>query len=184
MPVLTNASQSTAFPRGIAREATPLSMWGGDLLVYRSIAVLAAFALPLLAAVNWYTRGTPSWPQLAITAAILVCALVCHALSNRGRRDVAAALLIGALWSITTIYAFDSGYGMHSAVVYIYLPCVLYTGLFFGLTAASAELALTIVALILMYLAEGQGLIGGAAAFVANNTNFNFLVGVILTSIG
>jgi len=101
-----------------------------------------------------------------------------------GRRDIAAALLIGMLWCTTTIYAFKSGYGMHSAVIFIYLPCVLYTALFFGLAIASAELALTVAALVLMYLAEESGRLGGAAEFVAQRTNFNFLLGVILTSIG
>jgi len=176
--------QSRPFPRGIAREVTPLGLWGGDVLVYRSIILLAGLALPLIASVNWFVRGSLSWPQLALAAVILVCALVCHLLSRAGRRDIAAALLIGTLWLAVTIYAFESGYGMHSSMVFVYLPCVLYTALFFGLVVASAELALTIAALLAMYFAEAQGIIGGAATFITHSTNFNFLLGVILTSIG
>ncbi|HEY6967420.1 MAG TPA: HAMP domain-containing sensor histidine kinase [Burkholderiales bacterium] len=162
----------------------PLGATGGDILIYKSIAVLAALALPSIAGVNWLLRGTVSWPQLAISAVLLASALACWALSRTGRREVAAALLIGLLWSATTIYAFESGYGMHSAVVFIYLPCVLYTALFFGVTIASAELALTVVALVLMYFAEEAGRLGGIAQFSRQGTNFNFLLGVILTSAG
>lgn len=145
---------------------------------------LAALALPLIAGVNWVLRGTVSWPQLSLAATMLAGALLCWQLAQRGRRDVAAALLIGMLWSVSTIYAFKSGYGMHSAVVFVYLPCVLYTALFFGLAIAAGELALTVAALVLMYLAEESGRLGGAAEFVAQGTNFNFLLGVILTSVG
>ena len=153
-------------------------------MIYKSIIALAAIALPVIAAVNWHLRGTPSWPQLAVAGAILLGALLCYTLAQFGRRDIAAALLIGVLWSAATIYAFNSGYGMHSAMVFVYLPCMLYTALFFGLTIASVELALTVAVLVLMYLAEERGHLGGAAAFITHGTNFNFLFGVIITSVG
>jgi signal transduction histidine kinase len=176
--------QVAGYPRGIAWAATPLGLTGGDIIIYKSIAVLAGIALPLIAGANWYLRGTVSWPQLAVTGALLASALLCWALSRSGRREIAAALLIGLLWSSTTIYAFESGYGMHSAVVFVYLPCVLYTALFFGLPIATAELALTVAALVLMYFAEEGGRIGGAREFARQGTNFNFLLGVILTAAG
>jgi signal transduction histidine kinase len=176
--------QVADYPRGIAWAGAPLSLTGSDVIIYKSIAVLAGIALPLIAGVNWHLRGTVSWPQLAVTGALLASALLCWALSRSGRRDIAAALLIGLLWSSTTIYAFESGYGMHSAVVFVYLPCVLYTALFFGLPIATAELALTVAALVLMYFAEEGGRIGGAREFARQGTNFNFLLGVILTAAG
>jgi len=184
VPAVSDTQAGAAFPRGIAREVTPLGLWGGDALIYKSIIVLAGLAMPAIAGMNWYLRGTVSWPQLAMAGAVLAGALLCFFLSRSGRREIAAAMLIGVLWSIATIYAFKSGYGMHSAAVFIYLPCVLYTALFFGLAIASAELALTVAALVLMYLAEESGRLGGAAEFAAQRTNFNFLIGVILTSIG
>ncbi len=184
MQAATDTPKSAGFPRGIAREVTPLSLWGGDTLVYRSIIALACAALPLIAAVNWYLRGSLSWPQLGLTGAVLATAMLCYKLSRLGKRDIAAAMLIGLIWLAATIYAFTSGYGMHSAAVFLYLPCILYSALFFGLAIASAELALTIAALVLMYFAEEAGRLGGAAEFVRQGTNFNFLVGVIITSIG
>lgn len=184
MPAGSETKQAAGFPRGIVREVTPLTMWGGDTLIYKSIIVLSAIALPTIAVVNWFLRGTPSWPQLALAGAMFAGALLCYTLSRLGRREVAAALLIGLVWSAATIYAFESGYGMHSAVVFMYLPCVLYTALFFGLAIASAELVLTVAALVLMYLAEERGQLGGAAEFVTHGTNFNFLIGVIITSVG
>ncbi len=163
---------------------TPLGLWGGDILIYKSIIALSAGALPTIAVVNWFLRGTPSWPQLALAGSTMLVALFCCALAHRGKRDVAAALLIGLIWLAATIYAFESGYGMHSAVVFMYLPCILYSALFFGLAIASAELALTVAVLVLMYFAEEAGQLGGASAFATHGTNFNFLVGVIITSIG
>ena len=180
----TETQQAAGFPRGIAREVTPLSLWGGDTLIYRSIIVLSLIALPLVAAVNLYLRGTPSWPQLSLAGATLAGSVMCYALSRLGRRDIAAALLIGVVWCSATIYAFKSGYGMHSAAIFMYLPCILYTALFFGLSFATAELALSVAALVPMYLAEENGRLGGASAFAIHGTNFNFLVGVIITSIG
>lgn len=184
MSAASEIEQPASLPSGIVRELSPLSLWGGDTLIYRSIIALSAIALPVIASVNLYLRGTPSWPQLGAAGAILSGALLCYTLARSGRREVAATLLIGVLWLTTTIYAFNSGYGMHSAVVFVYLPCVLYTSLFFGLTIASVELALTIAVLITMYLAEERGHLDGAAAFITHGTNFNFLVGVIITSIG
>jgi signal transduction histidine kinase len=182
MRTAAQSQQAAAHPRSTVRAITPLGATGGDILIYKSIAVLAGGALPAIAGVNWLLRGTVSWPQLAITATLLASALACWALSRSGRREIAGALLIGLLWSATTIYAFQSGYGMHSAVVFVYLPCVLYTALFFGVGIAAAELALTVAALVLMYVAEEGGRLGGAAEFARQKTNFNFLLGVILTS--
>ena len=184
MPAASDTQQGKTFPRGIAREVTPLSMWGGDTLIYKSIIALACLALPLIAGVNWYLRGTVSWPQLALAGALLAGGLLCHWLSRIGKPDIAAAMLIGLIWLGATVYAFETGYGMHSAVIFMYLPCVLYTALFFGLTIASAELACTLAALVLMYYAEESGRLGGAAVFVAQGTNFNFLLGVTVTCIG
>jgi len=184
MQAASETQQSSGFPRGIAREVTPLSMWGGDTLVYKSIFLLSLAALPLVAVVNWRLRGVVAWPQLGLAAATLVGSLLCHWLSVLGRRDVAAGLLVGVIWCSATTYALNSGYGMHSSAIFMYLPCVLYTALFFGLIVASAELALTITALVLMYLAEESGQLGGAAQFAREGTNFNFLIGVVLTSIG
>ena len=184
MPAVSETRGSTELPRGVSREVTPLSLWGGDTLIYKSIIALGAAALPLIAGVNWVLRGTVSWPQLALAATLLASGLLCYTLSRLGKRDIAAAMLVGMIWLAATVYAFESGYGMHSAVVFMYLPCLLYTALFFGLTIASAELALTIAALVLMYFAEQNGRLGGAAEFIRQGTNFNFLLGVIITSIG
>lgn len=184
MPATSETQQAAAFPRGIAREVSPLSLWGGDTLIYRLMIVLSAAALPLIAVVSWQIRGELPWPQLSMAGTSLIASLLCYRLSRLGRRETAAALLIGALWTAATIFSFWTGFGMHSAAIFIYLPCVLYTVLFFGLAYASAALALTIASLVLMYLAEESGQLGGAAAFADHGTNFSFLVGVVITSIG
>jgi len=173
--------EDIAFPRGILREVTPLSLWGGDTLIYRTIVALAAVAIPVMAVVHWTLRGTLPWPQLAFAACLLAGALTCLELSRRGQRELAGALLVGLLWLATTIYAFKTGYGMHSAVVFVYLPCMLYTALFFGIGIASAELVLTVVAVGVMYAAEVNGRLDGAMGMVATGSGFNYFVGVVVT---
>ncbi len=178
-------SQSTAgFLRGPSRAVTPLSLWGGDTLVYKSVIALTAIALPLIALANWLAHGTAWGPQLLMAAVLGAVALVCYALSRRGMEDTAAALLIGAIWTAATIFAFATQFGLHSSVIYLYLPCMLYSVLFFGVTIASAELALTLAALLLMYWAEERGSIGGLRAFAENSSNLSFLIGVVVTCIG
>src|SRR5258706_5501547 len=184
MSVASETQQAPHFPRGIAREVTPLSVWGGDTLIYKSIIALSGLALPVIATVNWFLRGSLSWPQLGAAGAIFLGATLCFTLAKIGRRDIAAALLIGVLWLTVTIYCFNSGYGMHSAAAFVYLPLVLYTALFFGLGIATVELALTIAVLVIMYISEERGHLRGASVFAAKGTNFNFLFGVILTSVG
>ncbi len=184
MSVGCEDQKTAGLPQGIVREVTPLSLWGGDTLIYRSIIYLSGLAVPVIAAVNWYLRGNLSWPQLGVAGSIFLGATACFALAKVGRRDIAAALLIGVLWLTVTIYCFNSGYGMHSAAAFVYLPLMLYTALFFGLLIASVELALTLAVLVIMYVAEERGHLGGAALFAEQGTNFNFLFGVILTSVG
>ena len=184
LATIAETQQAARFPRGIARAATPLSLWGGDTLIYRSIIVLSALALPVLAAVGLQGRGALAWPQIALAGATLAAALAGRWLARLGRHDIAGALMVGVIWCSATIYALGSGYGMHSAVIFMYLPCVLYTALFFGLPIAAGELALTIAALMLMYLAEESGRLGGARAFSQFGSNLTFLVGVIITSVG
>ena len=163
---------------------TPLSMWGGDTLVYRSIIALAVAAIPVVALANWFAHGSPWSPQIALAAVLLAVACVCYTLSRRGMQDTAAALLIGVIWSVSTIFAFATGFGMHSSVIYLYLPCMLYTVLFFGVTFATIELALTVAVLLLMYWAEEHGTIGGLSAFTERSSNLSFIVGIIVTCVG
>ena len=184
MSAASEIQQAPHLPREITREVTPLTLWGGDTLIYKSIIALSGVALPIIAVVNWFLRGSLSWPQLGAAGSICLGASLCFTLAKIGRRDVAAALLIGVLWLTVTIYCFNSGYGMHSAAAYVYLPLVLYTALFFGLGIATFELAVTIAVLVIMYVSEERGHLGGASVFAARGTNFNFLFGVILTSIG
>lgn len=184
MTAASETQQAAKFPRGIAREVTPLSLWGGDTLVYRSIIALAIAALPLIGLANWLAHGTPWGPQLILAAAMFAGALVCYALSRRGMQDTAAALMIGVIWLGATIFALGTEFGIHSSVIYLYLPCLLYGVLFFGVTFASIELVLTIAALLLMYWAEERGAIGGLRAFTEHSSNLNYLIGIVATSIG
>jgi signal transduction histidine kinase len=184
MPACSETKQGAGFPREIIREVAPLSLWGADTLVYQSIIALAIVALPMVWLSTWFVHGTLWGPQVAFAAVMFAGALACYALSRRGMQDTAAALLIGLIWCTTTIFSFATGFGLHSAAVYLYLPCMLYTVLFFGVSVASVELALTIAALVLMYLAEQQGKIGGLRAFAEQSSNFNYLIGIVATSVG
>lgn len=184
MQSATQLRQAPEPSRGISRPGAPASFRGGEILIYKSIVLLTGVALPVVAAINWLAFGALAWSQVAFSAALLTGALLSWFLSRSGRREVAAVVLIGVLWTAATIYAFESGYGMHSSAIFVYLPCLLYTAFFFGLPIAAVELLLTVTALLVMYFAEESGRLGGAAEFARQGTNFNFLVGVILTSIG
>lgn len=183
VPALSETREAAGF-RSTSREVTPLSIWGGDKLVYQSILALAVAVLPLVALANWLAHGMLWGSQLTMAGAISAGALACYGLSRRGMQDTAAALLIGVIWSSATIFAFATGFGLHSSVIYLYLPCMLYTVLFFGVTAGTFELALTIACLLLMYWAEEHGTIGGLRAFTERSSNFNYLIGIIVTCVG
>jgi len=92
MSAASESQHASHFPRGTAREVTPLSIWGGDTLIYRSIIALSGLAMPIIAAVNWYLRDSLSWPQLGAAGAIFLGATLCFTLAKIGRRDIAAAL--------------------------------------------------------------------------------------------
>lgn len=185
-PESPSASPPTApaVPPGMARAVTPLSLWSGDTLLFRAIFLLALSAAGLFAGIVYVLRGELPWPQLAVVGAIVAIAGAAALVARSGRTDVAGALLVGGMWCATTIYCVKSGYGLHSAAVFMYMPCMLFTALFFGIWIAAAELALTVAALILMYMAEESGRLGGAAAFVRQGSNLNFLIGVTMTSVG
>lgn len=184
MQATTQPPRTAQLPRGIFNMTSRLGASGGDILIYKSVAALSAAALLLFSGDSLYLRGAVYWPHLSVAAALLASALGCWFLSRIGRREVAAALLIGLTWTATTIYAFETGYGIHGAVVFLYLPCVLYTALFFGIAPAAAELGLTVAALIVMYIAEETGRLAGAAGFVQTGSNFNFVVTVIFIAAG
>src|SRR5512135_1772620 len=184
MQATTQPPRTAQLPRGIFNMTSRLGASGGDILIYKSVAALSAAALLLFSGDSLYLRGAIYWPHLSVAAALLASALGCWFLSRIGRREVAAALLIGLTWTATTIYAFETGYGIHGAVVFLYLPCVLYTALFFGIAPAAAELGLTVAALIVMYIAEETGRLAGAAGFVRTGSNFNFVVTVIFIAAG
>jgi len=86
---------------------------------------------------------------VAISSALLASALLCWALARTGRREIAAAMLIGLLWSATTIYAFESGYGMHSAVVFIYLILASQFGSFIQPVAIMMSLPMALIGVVL-----------------------------------
>src|SRR6185295_18276370 len=136
MPATSDTQPGAEFQRRGDQAVTPLSLWGGDTLVYKSIIALTALALPVIALANWLARGTPWGSQMLLAGVLGAVAIACHALSRRGMEDTAAALLIGAIWCAATIFAFTTQFGLHSSVIYLYLPCLLYTVLFFGVTIA------------------------------------------------
>jgi signal transduction histidine kinase len=184
MQAAAQSRRAAQLPRGIFNMTPQLGAGDGDILIYKSIAALSTTGLLLVTAVDLYQQGSIYWPSFSIATALMASALLCWALARAGRREVAAAMLIGLAWTATTVYAFESGFGMHSALVFLYLPCVLYTALFFGLALAAAELGLTVAALIVMYVAEETGRLHGAAGFIETGKNFNFVLTVIFIAAG
>ena len=161
-----------------------LSAWSGDTLLFRLVFLIACTALAAVATLGYVVHGVLPWPQIAVIGSVVALSGASVAVAGRGRTDIAGAILAGGMWCATTIYCIKSDYGLHSAAVFMYMPCMLYTVLYFGLWVASAELALTFATLLLMYFAEEGGRLGGAKAFVATGSNLYFLIAIIATGVG
>jgi len=181
-----NGSLATKLEGALAPGARPprLAMFAGDTLIYRVAAGVCVAALPAVTLADWLTRGAINWVRIATLLVILGISLACIVLARRGMWDTAGAMLLGTIWLCTTFYCLHSGYGMHSAMVLLYLPCLLYAMLFFGSAFAIIVYLLTLAALGGLYAAEETGRIGGMHAFLATGGNFNYLVGAIAACTG
>jgi signal transduction histidine kinase len=122
--------------------------------------------------------------RMVLCAVLMATAIAGYLLVKWGYKRAAATLLVVLVWSSTTVFAFAVGLGLHSSVVYLYIPALLYTSLLCGLRAASAQTGLTIGALAAMHWAEGKGLIAGVREFSAITTNFNYALGIAVSCIG
>jgi len=176
-----NGSLASKLEGALAPGARPprLAMFAGDTLIYRVAAGVCVAALPAVTLADWLTRGAINWVRIATVLVILGVSLACIMLARRGMWDTAGAMLLGTIWLCTTVYCLHTGYGMHSAMVLLYLPCLLYAMLFFGSGFAIVVYLLTLAALGGLYAAEETGRIGGMHAFLATGGNFNYLVGAI-----
>jgi signal transduction histidine kinase len=154
-----------------------------DRLIYASIVAIACGVIPivLLSEAGHYGRATAY--RLVFSCALLAAALGGYLLVRNGHRSMAASLVVGLVWICTTTFAFMVGLGLHSAVIYLYVPTLLYTSLLCGLRAAGVLTALTIGALGAMYWAECAGVIPGVNSFSFITTNFNYALGIIVACI-
>lgn len=173
-------------PAPVERGSTlpALSVWSGDTLLFRLVFLVASVTLAAVASLSYLLHEHVAWPQVAVVGAVVALSGACATVAKRGRTDIAGAILVGGMWCATTIYCIKSDYGLHSAAVFMYMPCMLYTALYFGIWIASAELALTLATLLLMYFAEEGGRLGGAKAFAATGSNLLYLIGVTATGVG
>jgi signal transduction histidine kinase len=116
--------------------------------------------------------------RMAFLATLLLTALASYGLARAGRSKLGAGVLAVMLWLAVTAFSFGTGFGMHSATVFAYVPAILYAALMLGIGPAIVQSAFTIAALAAMYWLEESGRIGGVHAAMAGTTNFNFLLGV------
>jgi signal transduction histidine kinase len=155
-----------------------------DRLIYTSIMAIACGVIAIVLLQEAGQFGRASAYRLAFCIALLGTALAGYRLLRSGHRRLAASLLVSIVWLGTTAFAFAVGLGLHSSVVFLYIPALLYTSLLCGLRAAGAQTALTIGALVSMYWAECSGAIPGLHAFHLVTTNFNYALGIVVACIG
>jgi len=155
-----------------------------DRFLYASILAIALAVVPIVAMSDMVNFDRVAIPRLVLCAALFGAALAALALMRAGRRRLAALLLVAALWGGATVFAFYTGIGVHSAVVFVYLPALLYTSILLGMRAAAVQAALTVAALFAMVWAENHGVIAGLPAFFEKTTNFNFALGAAVSCVG
>jgi signal transduction histidine kinase len=155
-----------------------------DRLLYASIVALAVGVIPIVALSDWLRFDRVAVARLALCAGFFCAALAAYFLTQTGRKQAAATLLVASVWMGATLFVFYTGLGLHSSVVYLYLPAVLYTSLLCGVRVAAVQAVLTIAAVAAMVWAENTGRIPGVRAFAERTTAFNFALGVSVSLIG
>jgi signal transduction histidine kinase len=150
----------------------------GERFVYSWLTVLAVVMAPLGFAAHWTSRGAMSLPLLALCCVILTAVIGGYRLVLAGRSRAAALLLSNLCWLGVTVYAFASGYGLSSAVIYLYIPAILYAALLLGMPQAVALGLLTLAALCAMFVAQETGVIPGIAAAAADTRPLTYFMGI------
>lgn len=160
------------------------SLIGKDRTVYVSIVALAVGVIPIVALSDRLAVAGAHNARLALCFLFLATAASSYFIARAGFRRAAALLLVGMLWAGVTTFAFVTGIGLHSSVMFLYIVAILYTSLLCGLVPATVQTALTIAALTALYWAETGGHIGGVHAFIEKTTTFNYFLGIVVASIG
>lgn len=162
----------------------PSSLIGKDAIVYVSMVALALGVIPIVAFSDRLALTDAHNSRMALCLLLLGTAAASFFIARAGYRRLAALLLVGMLWSGVTTFAFVTGIGLHSSVMFLYIVAILYTSLLCGLVPATVQTAMTIAALTALYWAEMDGRIGGVHAFLEKTTTFNYYLGVVVASIG
>jgi signal transduction histidine kinase len=155
-----------------------------DRFLYASIIALALGVFPIVLLSDWLRSEGIALSRLTLCAALFLAAIVAYQLTKAGRKQLAAILVVASVWIGATVFAFGTGIGLHSSVVYLYLPAILYTALLCSLHLAVAQTALTLGAVGAMVWAESTGRIGGVQAYIHNTSAYNFALGVGVALVG
>jgi signal transduction histidine kinase len=154
-----------------------------DRLIYASIALTSICVLPVVFLSNAGGLDAIQLARIVLCSLWLLGACLSLGLVKLGRRRLAAIGIIGVTWSSATFFLFYTGIGLHSAVVFLYLPSILYSALLLGVCPAAMQTVITIIVLGMLVWAEDSGRIGGIHAYAQHTTNFNFAVGVAIACV-
>lgn len=164
----------------LALFAQPRETSGGtyERIIYASIALIAACVIPVVLLSHAIGDGRADSARITLCAVSLVSACLSLFLTKTGYRRYARLTTLTTIWLAATFFAFYTGIGLHSSVIFLYLPSILFTSLLCGIGPAAIQTVLTIAAIGTLVWAEDSGQIGGVRAFIENTTNFNFALGV------
>ena len=115
----------------------------------------------------------------AMLIAFVIGANVSLGLAFFGRARAAMLFLVGLVWLGITAFVVFTGLGLHSSVLFLYLPAILFTALLCSATIATLHTFATIAVLWGLWWAEHTGRLRGLQTFMQQTTHFNFTVGVV-----
>ena len=155
-----------------------------DRLVYVAVMILGVSgALTLV--LSDHVRDSPAYfARFAFAISIIVAAAVSYLFARHGLHRLAAGVMLSIIWLGVTAYPFVTGFGLHTTLISIYIPAILYAAFVLGARAAILQTALTIAALAAMYWAEDTGRIVGVTATIAGTTTFNQFLGIAFSTLG
>jgi signal transduction histidine kinase len=149
-----------------------------EKLLYCAFAIVALGS----AAAMWVSqpKGANHVDMARFTMLIgfMLVSIASLVLAHLGHRRSATLVLVVLVWLGITAFVVVTGLGLHSSVLFLYLPAIVFTALLCSAQAAVAHTAATIAVLWGLWHAEETGRLPGVRAFAEGTTNFNFTVGV------
>ncbi len=149
-----------------------------DLLLYCAMALLALGSALVLWTSKPVGGNLVDQARFVLLSAFIFSANAALALAYFGFLRTARVVLGSVVWVGISMFVVVTGLGLHSSVLFLYLPAILFTALVSSWSLAVLHTWATIVVLWSLWWAEETGRLPGISVFLERTTNFNFTIGV------